>query len=479
LHFPELSSFPIRFIKTQVEAVKPLLFILSIAISTILFAQTPEKKDQDSTTLAYALRKGSEVDLHIRLYYMSTNNEKELSDYYALAFGGGLKYQTGIYKGFQFTVGGFFVWNLASSDLTKPDPSTGIYNRYEVGQFDMEDFSNKNDMDRLEDFSLKYHYKNSVLTFGKQVILTPFINPQDGRMRPTGEQGLWLDLKEIKRTRVNAGWLTKISPRGTVRWSDVDESIGIYPTGLSTQGVKSGYKGNLESSGVGILGVNYKLKPNWTIQAWEYYTENIFNTLMFQTDAEWNLGGSNALITGLQYTHQNAINDGGNKDLAKTYFDPRQKSNVFSGRLGLKNKQQRLQFNYTRITADGRFLFPREWGREPMYTFMKRERNEGAGNVNAFSVNYFRDWSKKFKSEIGYGYYDMPGVTNIALNKYSMPSYHHVLADVSYNFSGFMKGLQAEALYTFKIEGESVESGRLTINKVNMHHFNLILNYHL
>jgi hypothetical protein len=124
-------------------------------------------------------------------------------------------------------------------------------------------------------------------------------------------------------------------------------------------------------------------------------------------------------------------------------------------------------------------LFPREWGREPMYTFLKRERNEGAGDVNAFSVNYFRDWGKRLRSEIGYGYYDMPGVTNIKLNKYAMPSYHQALADVLYNFSGFMKGLQVEALYTFKLDAEETESGRLAINKVNMHHFNLILNYHL
>jgi hypothetical protein len=60
-----------------------------------------------------------------------------------------------------------------------------------------------------------------------------------------------------------------------------------------------------------------------------------------------------------------------------------------------------------------------------------------------------------------------------------MPAYHQALADVSYNFSGFMKGLQVEALYTFKIDAEGVESGRLAINKVDMHHFNLILNYHL
>ena len=53
----------------------------------------------------------------------------------------------------------------------------------------MEDPENKNDMDRLEDFYLKYSHKKLVVTIGKQVIQTPFVNPQDGRMRPTGEQG--------------------------------------------------------------------------------------------------------------------------------------------------------------------------------------------------------------------------------------------------------------------------------------------------
>ncbi len=461
--------------------MKTLLFILAIAISISSLAQTEENhaRDADTTTLGYALRKGSRVDLHLRLYYMSTNNEKELSDYYALAAGGGLKYETGIYKGFQFSVGGFFVWNLTSSDLTKPDPSTGMPNRYEIGQFDIEDLSNKSDMDRLEDFNLKYHYKKSVLTWGKQGIVTPFINPQDGRMRPTGEQGIWLDLREIKRTRIQGGWLTRISPRGTVKWFDIEESIGLYPTGSNTEGGKSGYKGNLKSSGVGVLGLTYQIKPNWTVQGWEYYTDNIFNTLMLQTDAEWNFGGQISGIAGFQYTHQNAIGNGGNEDLMKTYFDPRHKANVFSGRLGLKQDKSKLLLNYTRITADGRFLFPREWGREPMYTFLKRERNEGAGDVNAFSVNYFKGWGKKFKSEISYGYYNMPGVTNIALNKYGMPSYHQFLADVSYEFSGFMKGLQVEAMYTYKLDAEDVQSGRLTINKVNMHHVNFIVNYRL
>jgi hypothetical protein len=474
--------------------VKIFSLFLSLLLYLPLFAQQsiPKSKgveqgelahagreSQDTTTLAYALKKGSEIDLHLRLYYMTTQNEKELSDYYAHAFGGGLKYQTGIYKGFQFTVGGFFVWNLASSDLTKPDPTTGAFNRYEVGQFDMEDFSNKNDLDRLEDFNIRYHFKKSVLTFGKQNINTPFINPQDGRMRPTGEQGLWVDFKEIPRMRVQGGWLSKISPRGTVRWFNIDESMGIYPSGLGTNGKKSNYKGNLNSSGVGVLGITYELKPSWTIQAWEYYTDNIFNTFMLQSDAKWNTGGKNFLIAGMQYINQRAINGGGNDSLSKTYVDPGQRSNVVSARLGYQVNKSRLLFNYSRITADGRFLFPREWGREPMYTFIKRERNEGAGDVNAFSINLFNEWRKNFRSEISYGYYKLPATANVALNKYAMPSYHQFLFDLNYQFSGFMQGLQMELLYTFKGANDRIENPRLVINKVNMHQFNFIINYRL
>lgn len=433
----------------------------------------------DSSTLAYALRKGSRTDLSFRYYYMTTRNEKELSNYYAHAFGGGLRYQTGIYKGFQFTLGGFFVWNLASSDLAKPDPTTGAPNRYEVGQFDMQDFSNKNHMDRLEEFNVRYHLKKSVLTLGKQHVNTPFINPQDGRMRPTAEQGLWIDMQDIPRLKLQAGWLTGISPRGTIRWFKADESIGIYSSGQTTDGRRSNYKGNLQSSGIGVVGLQYLLKPTWTLQAWEYFAENIFNTAMIQSDIKWNLPGKMALIGGVQYIHQGAIRNGGNDSLSKTYFDPSQTSNLISARVGFQYNRQRVQFNYTRITADGRFLFPREWGREPMYTFLKRERNEGAGDVNAFTMNLLTDWTKRFKSEFSYGYYRLPETGNVALNKYAMPSYHHFLADLNYEFSGFFKGLQAELLYTFKPEAQDVRNARLVINKVNMHHLNVIINYRL
>ena len=447
--------------------------LILLLFSFTAFAQ------RDTTSLAYALHKGSDVELQLRWYGMSTHNQDRLTDYYALAFGGGLKYTTGSFKGFRFSVGGFFAWNLGSSDLTKPDIYTGAMNRYEIGQFDMQDPGNKNDMDRLETFHLQYAKKGFSATLGKQLLQTPLINPQDGRMRPTSEDGLVLEYKKDKKLYAMASWLYAISPRGSVKWFDVGESIGVYPTGQNTTGTKSGYAGHLESSGTSVLGLRYAITPKWTAQIWDYYVSGIFHTVFLQSDLNLPLSSKSSFIAGLQLMRQNAVGNGGNDDLAKTYFDPSQKSGVISTRFGLSSGKNKWLLNFTRITSEGRFLFPREWGREPFYTFMKRERNEGSGDVNAFVFNSIRDWNSNLKTEIAYGYYDMPAINNAALNKYSMPSYHQFLFDMNYNFKGFFKNLSAEFLYTYKKSAIGGISEKVMINKVNMHHINLILNYHL
>lgn len=457
----------------------PIFLFLFLLNGLIVKSQENKTIISDTTTLAYALRKGK-LDLHFRFYYMHTNNEKNLSDYYAYAVGGGMKYETGAFKNFSFGIGGFFIWNIGSSNLTIPDSTTGLYNRYESGQFDVEDLSNKNNMDRLEAFYLKYKFPRSTIVLGKQQINTPFINPQDGRMRPTVEQGIWLDIQSVSRTRIQSGWLTKISPRGTVKWFDIDESIGVYSSGVNTSGTKSNYKGNLSSRGTGIIGLEYLLQQNWTVRFWEFYTENIFNTVMLQSEGEWKINEKGSAIAAGMFIHQDAVNYGGNIDPLKTYFDPSQSSNIFSGRLGYRQKSSLLLLNYTRISGNGRFLFPREWGREPMYTFLRRERNEGTGNVNAYSVNLFNEFAKnRIKTELSYGYYKLPGVTDYRLNKYGLPSYHQALCDIQYSLTGFMKGLELEFLYTYKWQAEFVENPKAIINKVNMGHINVIVNYRL
>jgi hypothetical protein len=438
----------------------------------------PGNEHGDTTSLLHAFKKGK-TEGHFRLFYMTTGNDGPLTDYYALAFGGGLKYQTKNFRGFQLGVGGFFIWNLASSDLTQPDLLTNVMNRYEIGQFDQEDPANKKNMQRLEDFFIRYNFKNSFLRYGKQVIKTPFINPQDGRMRPTGEQGVWAEINEMKKTRIELGWLTHISPRGTVKWYRGASSAGIYPSGAAISGIQSEYKNNLASKGIAVAGITYKPNNKVKLQAWDHWVENVFHTVLLQADGELQAGKNKKLLAAVQYIHQQAVHNGGNADPVKTYFDPSQQVNILGARIAYGVKESVIRLNYSRITKAGRFLFPREWGREPLFTFLSRERNEGLGDVHAFTINLLQNFFKqKLSAELSAGYYDLPDVKNTRLNKYGFPSYSQVNFSLKYSFDGFMKGLNTELLYLYKKRNGNIYSDRkYVINKVELQQLNFIFNY--
>lgn len=438
----------------------------------------PGKKDINDTSLLQSFKKG-EIEGHFRMFYMMTDNSGPLTDYYALAFGGRLKYETKSFKRFQLGLGGYFTWNLSSSDLTKPDTITKMMNRYEVGLFDLTDPARKKDLVGLENLFIKYNFKSSSIKFGKQIINTPFINKQDGRMQANAEQGLWIEVKEIRKTKIELGWLSHISPRSTLKWYKGASSIGVYPSGVSITDHKSDYKNNLSSYGTAVAGITYSINKQIKLHAWNYWVENIFNTAQGQIDGEFRVANSKKLLAAAQYTHQSAIHNGGNPDPSKTYFDPTQKVNIYSCRIGLQSEGSTLRFNYTRITNEGRFLFPREWGREPLFTFLVRERNEGLGDVSAFTLNFLKDFfHHKLTTEISGGYYDLPDVKNARLNKYGLPSYYQFNVDLKYSFMGFMKGLNMELLYLYKKgKGNIYEDLKYVINKTDMQQVNVIINF--
>ncbi|MBL7924402.1 MAG: OprD family outer membrane porin, partial [Bacteroidia bacterium] len=177
---------------------------------------TPPEKD--STTLAHSLKHLGAFQGHIRSFFMATDNASPMTDAAALAFGAGISYESPRIHGFQLGLAGFFIFNLGSTDLGKRDSLSNAYNRYEIGLFDLSNAGNKKDLDRLEDLYLKYHFRSSRLEAGRFELNTPFINRQDGRMRGTIEEGVWMEMNEIRKLRVEAGWIWKISPRSTVAW---------------------------------------------------------------------------------------------------------------------------------------------------------------------------------------------------------------------------------------------------------------------
>jgi hypothetical protein len=457
----------------------------------ILFAQHQEISEkpemykgkqvqtEDTTSLLSAFKRGH-FNGHFRYFFMSTQNQKGLTDYYANAAGGGIRYETAKFHGFQFAVSGFYTFNIGSSNLGKPDTTTSQTNRYEIALFDVENPYNKKDIDRLEEFYIKYNYKKSSIVYGRQLINTPFINLQDGRMRPTGVEGVWFETNEVKKLKLEGGWLYAISPRGTTKWFDVGESIGVYPTGVNIDGTKSQHVNNLASKGVFLAGAHVQLNKNITLHGWDVFTDNIFNTAMLQTDFSFSLKNNNNIFAAAQLVRQDAVNNGGNADPAKTYFEKGGKAITFGAKAGWKNKQWEASVNYNRITADGRYLMPREWGREPFFTFIPRERNEGFGDVHAImgKVNYNIP-KIRIKTSLAGGYYNLPDVKNYRLNKYGVPSYMQVNADVRYAFNNTFNGLEAQLLVVGKLKsGETYNNKRFEFNKVDMMLYNFVLNYH-
>jgi hypothetical protein len=333
------------------RVIFPLCFGLTLSLFTILEgAGQPlsysTKPGNDTTTVNKGHFRGN-----IRTYFATTDNQKQLSNYYALGMAASLEYETPLlFKYFKAGIRGTFMGNLASSNLAVPDPSTGQSNRYEVGLFDVTNPGQRTGLNRLEKLYVTVLWpKKSELTIGRQLPKTPFINPQDGRLSPTFMESATWDIRPLPKLKIHSEYIWKVAPRSTLQWYTVGQSIGLYPLGVSPEGIHSKYKGNITSGGVGILGVVY-LPGQFNLELWDTYVDNILNTSYLK--AEWK---SKAIahknwFTGLQVIQQKTVGNGGNADLTETYAQPGGQSMVFSGRVGRQSPILDVFLNATRIT---------------------------------------------------------------------------------------------------------------------------------
>lgn len=451
-----------------------LLFSLSVG-AQITDSVSTSPSDKTSSLIDYF--KKADFGFYSRTFFMSTLNDGVLKDDFTLAQGGGLSMLTPSLAGFQFGVSGYFIFRLASSDLNAADASTGLKNRYEIGQYDITQPTNFQNLYRLEDLFLRYTYKKSSLTVGRMTLNTPFMNPQDGRMRPTVEEGVWLQINQHPKFGFKGGFIWGVSPRSTMKFYKMQNSLGIYASGLNTDGSKSNYAGNIKSAGLAMANFYFKPFKHLEINLWDAYFDHIFNTFILEIKNNVSLTTLQFYQSGM-YVRQDAVSNGGNANPAYTYIDKGAYANVISLQSGIKTKKIDWNLNYTHITGDGRFLNPREWGRDFFYTFLPRERNEGAGNVHAITTNLtYQTLSQKLKLGFSYGYFNLPEVSNIRLNKYGMPSYHQINLQASYHFIKIFKGFELKLLIAGKINSNSHLAPKYIYNKVNMINFNLIFDF--
>ncbi|PVY42247.1 porin [Pontibacter virosus] len=408
-------------------------------------AAHPSSTESDTVQIRSAkdLFSKGEVEGHVRNYFMATFNHGSLSDNYANAIGAEIGYQTASLHGFRFGFAGLFTYNLFSSNLGERDFIAEKHPKLELELFDIEDPHNKADLDRLDELYLAYNSARLRAKVGRFSFTSPLMNPQDTRMKPYSFQGIKVQVPLQDIGLFTTAWFDHFSPRSTVEWFKAGETIGIFSPGLDEWGNPSAYPHHTQTKGVAVTGL--QLNPNKGLQAeaWNYWIENVSNNSYGKAVVEV----APQVKAGMEGLYQFQIGNGGNSENALVYF-PNQQQWLVGGMLAYEPQNLHLSLNYLHISGNGRFLFPREWGREQFFATISRGRMEGLGQSDLLVAKARKKWAGNFSSELALAKSWLPAPDDYRYNKYDAMSYWGWVADLNYTpAKPVLDGLSFRLLY--------------------------------
>ncbi len=439
------------------------------------------------------------ADINWRTYYLNEDHmAQRFRDYSAITTGLAAHFQTA-QDSFFLRAGFYNSTLLASNNLSETDPVTGKGSRYAGGLLTLDD-PGKHEIATLGEIyaawfggqkkSKQGHYDSEIIA-GRHAYNSPFINTQDGRMIPSLAQGLFARQKLPYDFTVQGVFINHVWVRATDNWNSVEDSLGTLSMGTSSVYDSSTKKylnhdySNLNSNGIFLASVEYAMekesKSPLKLVLQDIYVENIFNTAYAEAKLSASMQSFKLGLDG-QYIYQQGTGNGGAATPENVYFVEGSDSHTYGAKLTGSWNTWFLQIAANHITADGRFLFPREWGREPLYTWQKRERTDGIGNATQYKVATGKQYGKEktflddLKIEIGYGFYPRD-IDKREFNKYGLPSYQQTDFDIFYRPS-VLSGLELEFLVAHKRNAEEAEvPDTYLYTKADITVYNFIVNY--
>lgn len=417
--------------------------------------------------------------LSFRSFWMNTAypNETFRSDY-ALGLtslvGGKLTLQ----KKWEIQAGYRVFGNALSSEFWLPDPVTGQANRYESGLFNVLEPQDRF-FGRVELLSLGYSHPNFGVKVGKMGIQSDWVNAQDGRLSPTVVEGIQAWYSPKPNWKITAWAINRMNIRGSKDWIPVGETVGLFPQGRSPLGKASAYFGNTTSPWLGIWELEGKMKGGKMLRFSQTYAANLFSTY-WATFEKTSKNSHGTWTSGIQGGLQHGVGEGGNSLIELQYKNPKDLSFAVSAKLNWKKGAWETQLSATQVGGEGRWLSPREWGKDAWYTFIPRERNEGFETVTAMVgyVSYrFQNLPLNLFSYSGLHF--LPSTQDAAANKYNFPSYRQHNIGLRYTPKK-LKNLDFHLILMVK---EPLERKNIPLvqqyNKVDLRHFNGLINWKL
>jgi len=394
-------------------------------------------------------------------------NEGSLIDFSTIAAGGRLGYNSSNIHGFSVGLSIDYATEIWSTDLLNTD-STGNWNsKWEMELFDITTPERRQDILRLSKAFVNYRNDRLNLRIGRQDLSTPLMNKRDGRMMAFEFGGISGKWKINPKWQSDFGWIRSVGVRSIGSWSGLNEAIGVVGKGRTLEGAKANYQGKTGIDGVGFLGIHWTPNIEHKFEFCNFYLEGANHTSWF----EWNYGLRNVRF-GLQVIKQFPASNP-----SELYLQGSGKSSLLSTTCAYNwSDKFSSSVSATYITSEGKFLFPRELGREKVYTSMTRSWLEGFGNAKLMTLRLkYKTADKRFNQFIGLGMVDAPEVDDYEMNKYGVRDHVHLNIQTRFKPLQSLDQFEVEMLYVFRhnINGEEA-SEREIFNKTNYHQVNLI-----
>ncbi|WP_421986632.1 hypothetical protein [Roseivirga sp.] len=407
---------------------------------------------------------------------MSTANKGDLENFSGTVTHGYLRYKHSVKDWLTFGVQGNALVHFGIDNITKRDALTGAGPIYEANLW------NPNLLSGSSSFSLpqlyaRFDLDKHEITLGRFLIETPTINSEPWPF-PNAVQGIWYDYSARSGLKFQLGVINQISPRFSGEFDGIGETVGQIAVGLDENGNPADYPGNVNSNFMGIANAKVDVNDQMTIDFWNYYTDNIHNTVLiepvFKLENDFALSG--------MFIYQFKVGEGGNENPALSYLPEGHRASAFGLRLEKRKEHNLFQFNFSRIGASGRMLMPREWGKEPFYTFQRRTRVEGLSDVTSLMVKWERTWTSeksdtRLYSSIGTNRLNNPA--EFVSNKLGVPSHVHWDASIKYSPKGKgLKGVNIEWYLAYRFLDDDIGGNEAyRINKADFFHSDILLTY--
>lgn len=402
---------------------------------------------------------------NLRNFLMSTDNLKG-KDYWADALGGNLKFEYKPVKHISIGVSASYLSKVLSSDLDEKDLGSGKSSKWERELFDLSSPENAYAVSRLNQFYVQYQNGKSKLTIGKiPVEYSPLINPSDGRMLPIEYGGLSWNFTSGK-SQVDVALLNSVSMRSNSEWSKIKDAIGVLDNGFQPDGSKVDYLNKSNALGATIFHYGRKFRLA-DINFYNIHLDKILNTSWFQLGLnfpKWDLG----FIYSYQIpdSYQNRLK------YSERYVQPDENGQVASFLLRYKIKKFAWEFAYSKAFDTGRFLFPKELGRDQFFTSLPRSRMEGFRNVDIIKATVLfhqGKWSAHSDFSISSG----ASENDFKNNKYNTDDFFQWNSFVAFRITN---KLEVDLLYIFKRNLQTTNPIAV-YQKTNYNQLNLITNY--